>query len=307
MLSVVNTIIPIFAIVLLGCVLRSRGFLPVNLVGPLNQLVYYLAIPAMIFQGVAKAPFEAQFDFTLILATLTPVLMVFLIAAGAGQLLSVRRPFMATFIQSSFHGNIGYIGLAVCYYLLGEGGFTRASIVAAFLMLLQNVLAVFVLQLYAPKMESGRSVGFFLKKVVVNPVILSALSGIVFSLLHLPLYDPVDRALSILSGMALPLALLVIGASLSFGLIRSNWGMALGTGGLKLLILPGAGLFMYHAMQIPPAQFLPGLVLLATPTATVTYVMAGEMHGSRDLASAAVSMNTLLSALTFILWLSRFI
>ncbi|MFW6099322.1 MAG: AEC family transporter [Thermodesulfobacteriota bacterium] len=52
----VNTIIPIFAVVLLGSVLRSRGFLPVNLVGPLNQLVYYLAIPAMIFRGVAKAP-----------------------------------------------------------------------------------------------------------------------------------------------------------------------------------------------------------------------------------------------------------
>ncbi|MFO7986915.1 MAG: AEC family transporter, partial [Desulfatiglandaceae bacterium] len=206
MLSVVNTIIPIFAIVLLGCLLRSRGFLPVNLVGPLNQLVYYLAIPAMIFRGVAKAPFEAQFDPTLILATLVPVVMVFLIASGTGRLLSVRRPYMATFIQSSFHGNIGYIGLAVCYYLLGEEGFTRASVVAAFLMLLQNFLAVLVLQLYTPKIENGHSPWFFLKKVVVNPVILSALSGILFSLLHFPLYDPVDRVLSILSGMALPLA-----------------------------------------------------------------------------------------------------
>ncbi|MFO7987396.1 MAG: hypothetical protein R6U38_16170, partial [Desulfatiglandaceae bacterium] len=87
----------------------------------------------------------------------------------------------------------------------------------------------------------------------------------------------------------------------------ANLGMALGTGGLKLLVLPACGLFMYHVMQIPSNQFLPGLVLLSTPTATITYVMAGEMHGSRDLASAAVSMNTILSALTFILWLSRFI
>lgn len=306
MLSVINTIIPIFAIVLLGCLLRSRGFLPASLVSPLNQLVYYLAIPAMIFRGVAKAPFRTQFDPALILSTLIPLVVVFIIAWGAGRLFSCGRPYIATFVQASYHGNIGYIGLAVCYYLLGESGFTRASIVAAFLMLLQNVLSVLVLQLYAPQ-KTGQPRGlFFFKKVVINPVILSALSGILFSLLHLRLYDPVDRALGILSGMALPLALLVIGASLSFGLVRSNLGMVVASSALKLVVLPALGLLMYHVTSIPSGQFLPGLVLLAAPTATITYVMAGEMHGSTELASAAVSMNTLLSALTFILWLGRF-
>lgn len=307
MLNVVNTIIPIFVIVLLGWFLHFREFLPERLVGPLNQLVYYLAIPAMIFRGVAKAPFEAQFDSTLIVTTLFPLIMVFLIALIIGRMLRVGRDHMGTFIQCSFHGNIGYIGLAVCYYLLGEGGFTRASIVAAFLMLLQNMLAVLSLQLYAPGNRSRGRYWFFVRKVIINPVILSALGGIGYSLLHLPMYDPVDRALSILSGMALPLALLVIGASLSFGLIKANINLTIVSGILKLLVLPALGLLMYCVTRIPPAQFLPGLVLLAAPTATITYVMAGEMNGSRDLASAAVSMNTLLSALTFILWLGRFI
>ena len=54
------------------------------------------------------------------------------------------------------------------------------------------------------------------------------------------------------------------------------------------------------------AVFLPGLILLACPTATIAYVMATEMKGSPDLASAAVSTNTLASCLTFILWLSLF-
>ncbi|MEJ2588515.1 MAG: AEC family transporter [Deltaproteobacteria bacterium] len=307
MLNVVNTIIPIFVIVLLGWFLRYREFLPERLVAPLNQLVYYLAIPAMIFRGVAKAPFDAHFDPVLIASTLFPLVLVFLIALIVGRILGIRRDQMGTFIHCSFHGNIGYIGLAVCYYLLGEGGFTRASIVAAFLMLLQNIMAVCALQLYAPGNEGRRRYGFFARKAVLNPVILSALGGIGYSLLHLPLYDPVDRALNILSGMALPLALLVIGASLSFGLIRAYIKLVIGSAILKLLVLPALGLLMYHVTQISPQQFLPGLVLLAAPTATVTYVMASEMHGSRDLASAAVSMNTLLSALTFILWLERFI
>jgi len=39
----------------------------------------------------------------------------------------------------------------------------------------------------------------------------------------------------------------------------------------------------------------------------VTYVMASEMQGSTELASAAVTMNTLASCLTFIFWLSFFV
>jgi malate permease and related proteins len=71
-------------------------------------------------------------------------------------------------------------------------------------------------------------------------------------------------------------------------------------------VLPGTGLLMYLWFGVPSKQFLPGLILLASPTATITYVMASEMHGSVGLATAAVSMNTLLSALTFIFWLSLF-
>ena len=45
------------------------------------------------------------------------------------------------------------------------------------------------------------------------------------------------------------------------------------------------------------------IILLASPTATLTYIMAGEMEGSTELATAAISLNTLLSAITFVFWL----
>jgi malate permease and related proteins len=80
-----------------------------------------------------------------------------------------------------------------------------------------------------------------------------------------------------------------------------------GAGILKLLVLPVLGLLFYGVLRVPAVQLLPGLILLASPTATVTYVMASEMQGSTDLASAAVTMNTLASCLTFIFWLSFFV
>lgn len=303
MLHVLYTIGPIFVIILLGWSLKSWGFLSPDLIGPLNRMVFYLAIPAMIFREVARASFHSHFQPLLLGCTLLPLVAIFVFTLGVGFLFSIPRREFGTFLQSSTHGNIGYIGLAVAYYFLGKDGFTRASILAAFVMLLQNFLSVLGLQAFATRSASSHRLLFFAEKIIFNPVILSAMAGIAFSLFRIPVPVPIDRILSIISGMALPLALLVIGASLSFGLIKSHLRSAVGAGFIKLILLPGLGVWLYQRVGLSAVQFIPGLILLAAPSATITYVMAGEMQGSTELASAAVSVNTLLSAATFIFWL----
>jgi hypothetical protein len=303
MVHVVNTLSPIFALIVLGWFLRTREFLPRELLNSLNRLVFYLAIPAMIFREVATASFEANFQLSLLLATLAPIAAVFLLSLTAGLILPLSASEKGTFMQSSFHGNLGYIGLAVCYYLLGSEGFARAGILAGFLIVWQNFLSVFGLQLWSG--APGRSIrtGYIIQKVFSNPAIFSALGGIVFSLLDIGLPVILDRSLQILSSMALPLALLVIGGSISFELIRANMTWALCTALLKLLVVPALGFMAYRGLGLLPSQFLPGLILLATPTATITYVMSSEMNGSTELASATVSVNTVLSGFTYLFWL----
>ena len=303
MISIANTIIPIFLIILLGWFLRSRKFVSAEILVPLNRLVYYLAIPAMIFKALANASFSAFFNPTLLATTLGPIIIVFFIALFFGFVFSVKRELMGTFVQSSFHGNLGYIGFAVSYYLLGEEGLTMASVLSGFIMLLQNFLAVLVLQFFSGTVDNPRGVWFFIKKIWGNPVILSAIAGIAFSVLEIPIGTTIDRSLGILSGMALPLGLLVIGSSISLKLVRAHIGVSFLAGVFKLLLLPGIGLAAYSLFRIPPEQLVPGVILLACPTATITYIMAGEMKGSTSLASSAISMNTLLSGLTFFFWL----
>lgn len=303
MVEVINTIVPIFVVILLGILLRRMDFLPTAILGPLNKLVFYLAIPAMIFRKIAGASFQDHFQPLILTGTLVPVVVVFGLAFWTVRLGRIESKVSGTFVQSSFHGNLGYIGLAVCFYFLGDQGLTRASILAGFLMLLQNLLSVIGLQT-ASTSGAFRQSRFVIKKVLLNPVIISAGAGILFSVFGLPLPVTVTRSLDIVSGMALPLALLVIGASLSFSLIRDHLRLALWTGGLKLLLLPLLGLLLFTSLGLEPTAFAPGLILLAAPTATVTYVMAGEMRGSPDLASATVALNTILSAATYLLWLS---
>jgi malate permease and related proteins len=71
-----------------------------------------------------------------------------------------------------------------------------------------------------------------------------------------------------------------------------------------LLILPALGLTLFLFFDQAPQDYLPALILLASPTATVAYVMAREMGADSDFAVAAISATTVLSAVTFSFWLS---
>ncbi len=74
--------------------------------------------------------------------------------------------------------------------------------------------------------------------------------------------------------------------------------------GIKLGILPGIGAACYSMWGLSPEIYMPGLILLASPSATISYFMAVEMNGDAEFAVTAISVSTLLSALTFSLWLS---
>jgi len=302
-MNIINTIIPIFSIITLGWFVRFKGFIQPEFLGPANRLVYYLAIPAMIFHAIAKASLKANFDVTVLLITLLSVLAVFGVAWCVGLFWGIRQGALGTFIQASFHGNLGYIGLAVAFYSLGNDGFVRASIIAGFTMILQNFLAVVALQWNSDDISAPENKRAVVLRVLGNPVILSAFAGILFSFSGLRLPMVMDRSLKILSGLALPMALLLIGASLSFKLIQAKIFQLFSSSFLKLILLPGLGVILYRLFHIDPQGYLPGLILLASPTATLTYIMAKEMNGDEDFAVAALSICTMLSAVTFSVWL----
>ena len=304
MAEILKTILPIFVIILLGWSLRRLDFMQEGFVKPANRLVYYVAIPAMIFREIAEAELVQHFSLVLVAMTLLPLILVALAGLILARGIRLPRYRVGSFLQCSFHGNLGYIGLAVAFYFLGDQGFTRASILAGFVMLLQNFLAVVALSRFNKEPDQKISTLSLARRVLLNPVIISAMAGMAFSLAGLELPVIFNRSLKILSGMALPLALLVIGTSISFAQMREQLQLTVLIGILKLLVLPAAGLILFHLLNLNRIEYLPALILLASPSATVSYVMAAEMAGDTDMATAAISVTTLVSAVTFTLWLS---
>jgi len=302
-MPILNTIIPIFSVIFLGWLARRNGYIPPQFIGPANRLVFYFAIPAMVFAAIAKGSLRTDFNPVLLGGTLAAVILCFGLTWGAGVAAKIPRRRFGTFVQSAFHGNLGYIGLAVAFYYLGQEGFVSASLLIGFIMILQNLLSVIILQCYSDNDPSRSGAGKILIKVMGNPVIISAVAGICFSLSGLMLPRVISRTLEIISGMALPLALLLIGATLNFDLMKAQLKTVLPAVGIKLGILPGIGMGLYSLWGISPDIYVPGLILLASPSATISYVMAVEMNGDADFAVTAISLSTLVSALTFSLWL----
>ncbi|MBN2705717.1 MAG: AEC family transporter [Deltaproteobacteria bacterium] len=304
MARVITTIIPIFMLIFLGALSRRLGFMKDDFIVSANRLVFYLAIPALVFRALSRAALRDGFAFWPVFTMTAAVLAV----VGLALLLAFAGPWRdgawrATFIQSTVHGNLGYIGLAVAFYYLDEVGFARAGMLVGFLMIVQNLFGVLLLQYLGRADHSPRRGRRALLSVLLNPVIIAALSGMLFNLSGLLIPEVIDRFFMILSGLALPMGLLLIGASISFALLR-RWLLWAGVIAFcKLLLLPGLAYCLFSAAGFEAAARLPALILLAAPTATLTYVMAREMGGQADLAVAAVSLTTMLSAFTYAFWL----
>lgn len=303
-MEILYTIIPIFAVILIGWIAQKKGFFSQDFLVRANHLVFYLAIPALVFRSVTKIPVRSHFNMNVIVIVIVSFLTIVLIAWGFARLLSIKRAYQATFIQSSFHGNLGYIGFAVAFYYLGAEGLSRTTIVAGFVMILQNTVAIILLQTYSADSNIKQTNRFDLvKKIGGNPVILAVIIGVLYSLTGVSLPVVISRSMDIIASLALPMALLIIGASLSFKVFQTHRNFILISSFLKLFLMPALGFTLFRYWDFSAEECLPGLIVLASPTATVVYVLAKEFKGDPGLAVAAISTSTLISAFSMSLWL----
>jgi len=236
------------------------------------------------------------------------IIMITIISFLIGNFfLKLPLPRRATFIHSSFHGNIGYMAYAVAYYALSSKNFHNVVVVSSFLIIFQNFLGAIVLTLHKQKIEIEKILNIIGATIIKNPIIISVIIGCSLSYYNVKLPLSLTRFIKILADMGLPTALFLIGSNLMFGKIRYFWKELSILSILKLLVLPMIGLVIAKTIGLQEIFLLPLMILLASPGATVTYVMASQIEGSPELASANVSLQTLLCALSYSIVLSIFV
>jgi predicted permease len=234
-------------------------------------------------------------------------LVCLFVGYGVAWLMGVRGNRTGAFVQASFRGNLAFIGVPVVVYSLGNG---NGDAVALGLLLLAgmvpffNIAAVLVL-LAGQHRFNLRAVGTVLKKLVTNPLILSCVVGLALAGLGWPLPAMVERTLQPLGRMALPLALLSIGASLDLGKVHGDVAPILAASLIKVGVAPLAGWALGRLVGLSGLEMSVILILLACPTAAATYVLADQLGADTQLSAGVIVASTLLSfaSLFIVLWL----
>lgn len=302
---VLGSIVPIFLVIALGVVGATRGFFPPGFTEPANRLAYYLAVPALIFRSVARAPLHEAFQPLPAVVAVACLVLNLLLSLWISRWLypagAESAPRRASFLQATIHGNQAYLAFAVIFYALGQAGMNTAVLVGAVIIIGQNLLSVVCFTRWG---RGGRGPGGSpLKAILHNPIIISSLAGLLVSASGIKLPEIADRTLAILAGMGLPLALLIIGANLSQGRLGGSWRELSLSSLSKLLLLPGLGWALLTLTGVGGLPTTVTVIMLAAPLATISPIMAEQLGGDPVLTSQATTLTHALSAASFSFWL----
>jgi predicted permease len=301
------SILPVFLIILLGVAIRHFEWLPEAFFPSIEKFSYNIAFPALLFSGTAKLSFQGGQVAELALATLLPTLAIVALAL-LGLLFARQLPDAArsSVVQGAMRPNT-YFGIAVSALYFEPKAAALVMLALALCLPVVNVLAVLALSWWSGSKTDLAQVG---RTLASNPIILSTLAGVLFSLSGLAMPAPLMNTLDILGRAALCLGLICVGSGLVFSL-QGLRPAALGwTSLLKLLAMPllAAKVCLLLAVSGPVA--LAACFYCALPTAPNAYIMAKQMGGDARLMAALITLQTLLAAVTvplsraFLPWLA---
>lgn len=292
---VVNSLFPIFTLLVLGSFLKRRGLTDAVFLQTADRLIYYFFFPVMLFWKIGGASLDQGIDWNFCLATLCALLAMFVCSILVIKLCGISDYQAGSFAQSCYRFNT-YIGVAVILNSLGTEGVKYFGILIGFAIPLINLFAVSTLIWFSGReVRVGKRLAIVGRALVANPLILGCLAGIAYSKSFGTFPAFINNALSLISMVSLPLALLSIGGTLTFAGVKGNFVSSLLAAGLKLVVLPLFGLVFYALFQVTGLPFKVGMIFLALPASTAIYVLSSQMNSDTDLASAAIVMSTVLS------------
>jgi predicted permease len=236
---------------------------------------------------------------------------------GGGSLLCFILVFGIMSIRASrslasrtMHGmaasmtNTGFVALPVLQAIYGQHAVLPAAIATVFVAVVMFPIAVVLLEL-GQRDEHGSLTApmVTVKHVVLNPLVISTLIGMLLSVLGLRMPRPVTAYLGIMADALTPCALFAIGLGLSIDGLRASVGRASLLSAVKLVIMPVIVYGLSVALGLDPLYTIAAVICAAVPTAKTVYILAGEYHCEEVMVASTVSMTTLLSVITLVIWL----
>ena len=308
----VNAVLPLIICMAAGYLFRRTKLVDEGFCRKCNTFCFKTFLPLMIFMNVYNSDLESAVQPGAFLFAAAAVLVIFAAAFliiprivkkvsvdSAGSPVSAASR-QAVLIQCIFRSNFVIFGYQVVANVYGAGEAAVASVMAAIVVPLYNVLAVITLEYFTNSKNGLRPV---ILGIIKNPLIIGAVAALLFKLSGLTLPAPLYTGLSDMAGMATPLGLVVLGGTFHFDALRRNAGaLAIGTLG-KIVVAPLVMVPIAAALGFRDANLLSLVIVCASPAAVNCYTMAAAYGHDPELAGQLVVVTSVLSMVSVFGWI----
>ncbi|MGB3295283.1 MAG: AEC family transporter [Phormidesmis sp.] len=289
----ISAVLPIAFVVLCG-VWVGRTF-PLDL-KTLSRLTIYALLPALVLTGVYGSTLALSSTVGIVVGFLLNCGVLYVLSRTLGYAFKLPPERRKSLVATTLLANSGNIGLPFVLFALGEAALERAVVYLI-------ASAIFIASI-GPIFLKGEGVRAGLKVTFNLPVFWATLAGIALQGLAWQVPVPIDRSLELLSGAAIPMALLTLGIQLSR--THLNFGLyELFAACLRLLVSPVSAYGIGRLLGLQGLDLAVLVMQSAMPVAVNTLIWVTEFGGDTVRVAKTIVLSTVMSlaSLPLVLWL----
>jgi len=305
--QIADLILPVFAVIVTGLIVGYTGYLSRALSEALIHFAYNIAMPALLIVTIAQEPAHSLIKWRFLVVFGGGSLLCFMLVFGFMSIYGSRSLASRTMYgMTASMTNTGFVALPVLQAIYGQRAVLPAAIATVFVAVVMFPIAVILLELGQRDADGSRTSPMAtVKHVILNPLVISTLIGMLWSVLGLRMPGPVTAYFGIFADALTPCALFAIGLGLSLDGLRANIGQAALLSIVKLVIMPLIVYGLSLSLKLDPLYTIAAVICAAVPTAKTVYILAGEYHCEEVMVASTVSMTTLASIISLVAWLYR--
>lgn len=286
-----RAVTPLLLIMSIGYFIKKRGMLDQHDVKKINRMAFNVMFPCMIFNAMYQSNYSEEINYKLVVLTV----LLFFLSLGLGGLILRHvkgdAKLKGAMLQIIIRGNYMVLGFPALISLYGSESISRAAILVVIMIPLTNVFTVVELDIFKQQRITIKETAL---DVFKNPQIIASMLGIIAVLFQWRVPTFIESTISYLSGAGTPVALLTLGAAMDFRDIKkAKWNLFLCTA-VRLLVIPGIGMFIGALLGIRGIDFMLIITFFACGAPTACYTMAMIMESDAEFTASSVAITSAL-------------
>lgn len=300
-MHVFETVFPVLAIVLVGFLSVSRKHLTQQEGDSIAKFAFSYVIPVLLFIGTVNAKTPDNMQWAFLFSYYAALLFIYALAVFLGKFFfQFSATEQSVFSMGAAYSNATIMGIPVCFYALGEEAILPVLIIISIHNLVLFTLGFIVAERSKFSMATflHNVLGIF-KQLFTSPITCSLILGGLVNLGNIPLYPPLEEAITLMSRAAIPTALFALGATLNKYKIQGHIAPALVIVCLKILFFPGlVWILAFKVFTISPLWSAAALLISAMPVGISAYIFSQKFQQCVAPIATSIVISTIASIFT---------